>query len=116
MSSAKKQVREAFRRAVFERARYRCQGPGCKVAATPANADALLDAHHITDRHEMPNGGYVAENGISLCKAEGGCHEKAEAMLQGHGSFPGFEPERLYVIVGSSREKAERASRRLGEG
>jgi hypothetical protein len=34
---------------------------GCKVEAAPASADAIRGAHHITDRHFVPNGGYVAE-------------------------------------------------------
>ena len=36
---------------------------------------AAQDSHHITDRKEIINGGYVLENGISLCSA---CHWKAE--------------------------------------
>ncbi|MCA9662995.1 MAG: HNH endonuclease, partial [Myxococcales bacterium] len=68
-------------------------------------------AHHITDRNAMPNGGYVAENGIALCPA---CHEKAERFHATGHALAGFHPDDLYRIVGSSREKAERASRRLG--
>ncbi len=116
MSSDKKRVREGFRTAVFTRAKHRCEGPGCSVTATPEQAVEVLDAHHITDRHDMPNGGYVAENGIALCKRPGGCHEKAEDVLQGRAHHPGFTPEELYRRIGSSRRKAEAASRKLGGG
>src|SRR5215203_1562865 len=85
----KKQLRAAFRKAVFQRDRYRCvtcgkpgkdrQGGEAhkQFHSHPADRDLVcLDAHHITDRHEMPNGGYVAENGITLC--DDGCHLLAE--------------------------------------
>lgn len=70
MSAEKKKIREAFREAVFTR-----DGHKCRMCGRP---DCKLDAHHITDRNELPNGGYVKENGITLCDVEGGCHMKAE--------------------------------------
>ena len=51
----KQKVREDFRNSVFER-----DGHKCKICGS----NDKLDAHHITDRNEMPNGGYVKENGI----------------------------------------------------
>jgi hypothetical protein len=48
----------------------------------------------------MPNGGYVKENGITLCKIGENCHLKAENVE------PGFEPELLYRLIGSSKELA----------
>ncbi len=27
-----------------------------------------LNVHHITDRHEMPNGGYATSNGVTVCE------------------------------------------------
>ncbi|HRI09626.1 MAG TPA: HNH endonuclease signature motif containing protein [Nannocystaceae bacterium] len=111
MSAQKKAIRAAFRAAVFARARYRCEGPGCAFESSPERANADLDAHHITDRNEMPGGGYVAENGIALCPS---CHEKAERFHATGTALPGFHPDELYRIIASSREKAERASRRLG--
>jgi len=63
-----------------------------------------LDAHHISNRNDMPNGGYVVENGISLCPI---CHPRAECQVLG------FKPEDLYPKVGSSKEKAVKASGRL---
>lgn len=110
MSAQKKQIRADFRAAVFTRARYRCEGPGCDFKSSPERAEADLDAHHITDRNEMPHGGYVADNGIALCPA---CHEKAEHFHATGAALPGFHPDDLYRIIRSSREKAERASRRL---
>jgi len=110
MSAEKQMVRERFRTAVFRRAKYRCQGPGCKVVATAETAETILDAHHVTPRELMPGGGYVAENGVCLCKAD--CHEKAEQNLRG-GDWPGFASDDLYKIIGSNRKKAEAASKRL---
>ena len=104
----KKQVRANFRNAVFKRDNYSCVV--CGKSATQDTAEELLDAHHITNRNEIANGGYVVENGISLCKGIDGtsCHEKAEAQQEG------FSPEELYKLVGSTKEKAEAASRKLG--
>jgi hypothetical protein len=71
-----------------------------------------LDAHHITDRNLMPHGGYVAENGISLCA---GCHQLAEVYHSTGIAAEGFHPDDLYRIIGSSLEKATDAShRKLG--
>lgn len=111
MSAEKKRMRAQFRDAVFARAKYRCEGPGCPVRSSAERAAEELDAHHITDRNEMPHGGYAAENGIALCAA---CHRKAEHFHSTGAALPGFSPEELYRIIGSTREKAERASRRLG--
>ena len=49
MGFDKKAMRNAFRNAVFERDGYCCIMCGRK--------DVKLDAHHIKDRSEMPNGG-----------------------------------------------------------
>ncbi|MFO0823635.1 MAG: HNH endonuclease [Gemmataceae bacterium] len=105
MSQRKKEVRRQFRSAVFERDGYRCQG--CGFVSSPERAEEELDAHHITDRNEMPNGGYVLENGISLCAV---CHEKAEAHHRGDPVLPGFTPQELYAIIESSEELARAAS------
>lgn len=110
MSQRKKQVRQKFRAAVFARDGFACRA--CGFASTPERADEELDAHHITDRNEMPNGGYVAENGISLC-AE--CHAKAEAFHCGDPVPPGFAPAELYALIGSSEEEARAASELLAE-
>lgn len=110
VSTGKRQIRERFRDAVFKRARYRCQGPGCGFQSTPERATQELDAHHITDRNELPNGGYVAENGISLCDP---CHRRAEAFHATGQAHPGYAPADLYAIIGSSLARAHAASLRL---
>lgn len=102
MPSKKKQIRHAFREAVFDRDQRRCR---CCGAAHD------LDAHHITDRTEMPNGGYVLENGISLCPA---CHLKAETWHWSGKtkSEPGFHPDDLYKLIGSSFEISTEAAKK----
>lgn len=66
---------------------------------------AAQDAHHITDRNDMPNGGYVLENGISLCSE---CHKLAEEyhISKGLKWIEGFHPNQLYAKVNSSYELA----------
>ncbi|MFN0202473.1 MAG: HNH endonuclease [Bacteroidia bacterium] len=93
----KKRIRHNFRKAVFQRDKHQCKV--CGLAAEK------LDAHHITDRNEMPNGGYVKENGISLCT---GCHFKAEVYhLSGKENWEeGFHPDDLYALIGSSYDIA----------
>ena len=73
VSSNKKLVRQRFRDGVFERDGHKCRACGWSLITS----ETPLDAHHITDRNLMPNGGYTRENGISLCSA---CHEKAEVF------------------------------------
>lgn len=105
MSQKKKKVRRNFRDIVFLRDGYCCRMCGRKSLE---DIEEFLDAHHITDRNEMPNGGYVAKNGISLCKGTDGtsCHEKAERWLKGLDKPEGFSPEDLYKKIGSSYEAA----------
>jgi len=110
MSQNKKQVRAEFRDAVFKRDKYTCKG--CGKRFTPETAEENLDAHHVTNRNDMPNGGYVKENGISLCKCSPSCHEKAEAVLNGE-TIEGFSPQDLYNKIGSSYDLAVKASSRL---
>jgi hypothetical protein len=79
-----------------------------------------LSAHHITDRHLMPNDGYALSNGISLCD-EGSsfhvdsCHMKAEQfhITGGRDHVPGFHPNELYIKIGSSFERAKHDSEEL---
>lgn len=64
----------------------------------------------------MPNGGYVKENGISLCTIpfglEPSCHEKAEKfhITGGKEWTPGMHPDDLYRLIGSSETMATKAS------
>lgn len=108
MSSSKKQVRKNFRDSVFKRDCYSCKG--CDAKATPETAESVLDAHHITDRTLMPNGGYCSANGISLCAT---CHELAEQFHRTGQAASGFAPEDLYRMIGSSYDLAVTASKNL---
>jgi 5-methylcytosine-specific restriction endonuclease McrA len=105
MSSTKqlhKQWRKEFREGVFKRDNYKCRVCG---------ETGLLDAHHITDRHNLPNGGYVLSNGVSLCSK---CHVLAgEHVIGGRTYPPAYEPEFFYSMIGSSFEQALTDSRNL---
>jgi len=105
--TSKSDIRAEFRKAVFSRDNYTCVT--CGVSESDI---AKLDAHHITDRNEMPNGGYVVENGISLCPD---CHLKAEVYHQSGGWDweKGFHPNSLYYLIGSTPEEAAVASEKL---
>lgn len=104
MSEKKKLVRANFRSEVFKR-----DGFKCKMCGWNQEPDKL-DAHHITDRTLMPNGGYVKENGISLCPE---CHIKAEQFHTTGTSYPGYSPEELYNKVGTNHATAVVKSERL---
>ena len=97
----KKKIRQNFRTSVFERDEHTCRKCGAE------NVD--LDAHHITDRNKMPNGGYVKENGISLCDE---CHIKAEVWHSSNEEHcvEGFHPDDLYELIGSNEKDAFDAS------
>ena len=92
----KKLIRLNFRDAVFSR-----DGHACKFCGKIEN----LDAHHITDRSLMPNGGYVLENGITVCEI---CHLMCEKyhMSDGKSWSEGKHPTDLYNMIGSSFETA----------
>lgn len=104
-----KQWRREFNEAVFKRDRNKC-----RVCGKPAD-----DAHHITDRHELPNGGYVLSNGVSLCN---GCHILAGPTQVPLGKVnipmqktiaPAYTAEFFYKMIGSSFEKAYEDSKNL---
>jgi hypothetical protein len=124
--SLKKDKRKNFKQEVFKRDKYTCKS--CNMKYSQDEAERYLDAHHITDRSEMFNGGYVKENGITLCKyaqpnrmeltsvsEEGSCHMKAEKfhITEGEEWTPGMHPDDLYKIIGSSKEDAIKASEKL---
>lgn len=100
----KRKLRAIFRDAVFDRDGYRC--------VTCGEGSTKLDAHHITDRKDMPNGGYVVENGISLCE---GCHLKAEAYHASGEAMTDFSPEDLYQRIRSTLDEAIIASEKLSK-
>jgi len=106
--SKKKEIRKRFRDDVFSRDKFKCVMCGFK--SSEENCEKELDAHHITNRNDIVNGGYVKENGISLCEE---CHKKAEEFHSTGTAVPGFSIEDLYTAIKSSLEKAKKASLRL---
>ena len=94
-------LRESFREGVYARDDHKCRVCGMKEGTNGAH----LDAHHITDRHQLPNDGYTLSNGITLCPEH---HKKAEVWHSTHQHcwVPGFTPDELYSMIGSSAAKA----------
>ena len=87
----------------------------CRVCGHKDTED-FFDAHHITDRNEMPNGGYVKENGITVCNnGEYSCHMKVEKFHISNGLEweDGLHPENLYEMIGSSYKIAVLISNQL---
>jgi hypothetical protein len=72
--------------------------------------DIDLDVHHITDRHDLPNGGYVLSNGITVCEHHHLMCEEHHAT--GH-AVKGYHPDDLYKKIGSSYEQALKDSENL---
>lgn len=103
----KKEIRQKFKYDVFNRDNLTCQV--CKTKRTQDE----LDAHHITDRNEIINGGYVKENGITVCKDE--CHMKVEQfhISGGESWVDGLHPDDLYEIINSSKQLAILKSEKL---
>jgi hypothetical protein len=96
----KKEIRQRFKQEVFSRDGFKCVF--CEKDA--------VDAHHITDRSEIVNGGYVKDNGISLCSYH---HRLAEKYHESCGKSweDGFHPDDLYRKIGSSKEIAIQRSK-----
>jgi len=101
---SKRQIRERFRKHVYER-----DGHKCKICMVPITECQNLEVHHITDRNEIFGGGYVKENGITLCPKH---HDKAEDFHRNKPVDEGFYPNDLYALIGSTRAKAEEAARK----
>lgn len=103
MTSTKKLIRSKFRESVFARDNNKC---------VFCDQTDDLDAHHITDRSLMPNGGYVKLNGITLCPLH---HLEAEKfhITEGKEWVEGMHPDDLYQKIGSSYEKAFAMSTKL---
>ncbi len=99
----KKEVRRQFRIDCLGRDNIRCRV--CGLALPPYK----LEVHHITNRNEMPGGGYVKENGITLCTD---CHLRAEYVLNKNIVDSIYRPENLYNIIGSSKQLAIEASKK----
>jgi 5-methylcytosine-specific restriction endonuclease McrA len=96
----KKKIRKIFRDSVLLRDNNKC---------VMCENTEDLDAHHITDRTEMPNGGYVLENGITLCPNH---HRNAEWWHKSDGEhfIIGFTPYDLYERINSSYQLAFKKS------
>lgn len=94
----KKLIRNDFNEACLKRDGYKCVFCDIKTE---------LDVHHIVDRSDMPNGGYVKSNGITLCSEHHLCAEQFHitgiAMLN-------FHPDDLFKIINSSYEQAYKDS------
>jgi hypothetical protein len=58
----------------------------------------------------MTNGGYVKENGISLCPR---CHIRAEEWHNSGKVEKGFHPNELYALIGSSYDLAIRKAKEI---
>ena len=108
MSLEKKLIRKHFRDVCYKRDGFRCAMCGLKSSKDCAEKE--LEVHHITNPKEMPNGGFVLQNGISLCPV---CHEKAEAFHSTGVSVEGYSVNELYEKIKSSYEKAVEASEAL---
>lgn len=102
MSQQKKKIRAIFRQETLARDRFKC-----KICGWDKDKERL-DPHHITDRNDMPNGGYVKENGITLCPD---CHIKAETFSS-HKEEE-WSPDRLYHKIGSNYKLAIKKSEKL---
>ena len=63
----------------------------------------------------MPLGGYVKENGISLCEGVNGCHMKAERyhITSGGDWVEGFHPMELFNLIGSNLSLAIKKSKEI---
>lgn len=109
MSEAKKKIRKNFRDVCFARDHYCCVM--CGFRSTKDKAEKELDCHHIVNPKKIVHGGFVKENGITLCPE---CHLKAEIYHSTGTAYPGYSPEDLFRKISSSEEKAIKASIVLG--
>lgn len=89
---SKKATREKFRTDVLSR-----DGNKCRKCGDTKN----LEVHHILNRKLVPDGGYIKENGISLCPS---CHKKAELFYETGQTDMGYDPNSLYDLINSSME------------
>lgn len=95
----KKEIRKNFRNSCLKRDNFKCRV--CQISGG-------LDVHHIINRNNIPNGGYVIENGISLCSD---CHFKAETF-EIHNE-ENYSPENLFSLINSNKELAIKKSNNL---
>ena len=124
-SRIKKEIRRRFKAEVFERDNNTCQicGLGKELPnGFDYKPEEIFDAHHITDRSKMSNGGYVKENGITVCKEplikephSKSCHMRCEQFHISNGTEweKYLHPDDLYRLIGSSYELACEKSEEL---
>ncbi len=108
MSTQKKLIRKNFRDVCHKRDGFKCVM--CPFKSSIDKAEEELNVHHITNPKKMPSGGYVKENGISLCTD---CHLKAEEFHSTGIAVPGFSINDLYAAIKSSHALALAASEKL---
>ena len=96
-----KRWRKQFNEGCLKRDGYKC-------VFCDENND--LDVHHITDRHELDNGGYAISNGITVCTDH---HLACEEYHINGSCEPEYHPDNLYKMIGSSYEKAVKDSKNL---
>ena len=89
-----KRWRKSFNEECLERDHHKC------VFCEQTNN---LDVHHITDRHDIINGGYTKSNGITVCDDH---HVLCEEYHSIGICEPEYHPDELYKMIGSSYEKA----------
>lgn len=92
----KKKIRREFKYEVLKRDNF-----SCKVCGLSSE----IIVHHITAPDRIVQGGYVKENGISLCKP---CELKAN-----QNQDENFSPANLYRLIGSSFELAETEAKKM---
>jgi len=93
----KQKIREHFRDVVFKR-------DGKKCAFCDETKE--LDAHHIMDRNYFTNGGYILENGITLCQKIHHFQAELYHSTNAQDYAIGMHPDDLYKMIGSSFEEA----------
>jgi len=96
----------------FNESALKRDGNKCRVCGKGHGHCVVLDVHHITDRKEMPNGGYVLSNAITLCEEH---HLMAEHYhISGKTKWvKWFHPDDLYRMIGSSYALAKKESENL---
>lgn len=118
----KKQIRKQFRDAVFKRDKYTCQICGQVYSEKESDPSlSIINAHHITDRNLLDNGGYTSFNGITVCDEKGrysgevSCHMLVEQchILGDDETLVAeeYKPSTLYKKIGSSLELAKLKSK-----
>lgn len=106
---SKKEIRRKFREVCLKRDKLACVMCG-KKAKSFEEAEEIFDVHHIINRENIINQGYVLQNGITLCEED---HLKAEEFFKTGTAIPGYHPDDLFIKINSSPEKAHEAAKKL---